>query len=275
MRALFLMTALAVCLLSACAVVPDTAEEAAMRERPEQPRIHADLIRSMLAQGQNYAALAHIEELQRSGKSNRDELASLRAFALYKLDLIPEAQRAYTALLDTAYAAQAHHGLGLIASRSDLRTAVRHFNSAVQLRPTDAGIRNDLGYTLMLAGRLTEARHHLATAMELAADGVQAKTNLVMSFLLEGETKRAQALARNFGIDAAQMQQIAAESRVVRRLMADRAHEFTANFTADITVQADDDHKNEETRHAIENNRAARQSIPGLYRSEHAGHTGG
>ncbi len=249
-----LVAALLALALAACATVPDSAEEAALRERPQQPRMHAELVRGMLAQGKYHAALAHIEELERAGEANPRELRWLRALSLYKLGQLDEARQAYQGLLKTDYAGQAHHGLGLIAARSNLRQAVRYFNQAVKLRPTDAEIRNDLGYTLLLAGRLTEARHHLATATELAPGEARAQSNLVLSFLLEGREAEAQSLARSLGIDAEQQRQLAVESQLIKRLVAQRAEEFTAKEEVEVEVEDDSD------------GRADERPLPGLYR---------
>ena len=214
--------------LSACAVVPDTAEEAALRERPARPGVHVDLVRGMLKQGQNHAALAHIEELERSGEHDAQELLLLRAAAQYQLGQLSAARDAYRRLLNTPFAGQAHHGLALLASRDDLGRAVRHFNAAVERRPTDAQIRNDLGYTLLLAGRLTEARHHLKTATELAPDAHNAKVNLVLSEFLAGDAATARQLARKHGIPDRRLRELEAESVLMQQLIAQRADEFSA-----------------------------------------------
>ncbi len=240
--------------LTACASVPDTAEEAALRERPQQPRMHAELVRGMLSQGKYHAALAHIEELERAGDANPRELRWLRAMSLYKLGQIEESRRAYQGLLKTDYAGQAHHGLGLIVARQDLRQAVRHFNQAVKLRPTDAEIRNDLGYTLLLAGRLTEARHHLATATELAPGESKAHSNLVLSFQLEGRESEAQSLARTLGLGEDQQRQLELEAQLIRRLVAQRAEEFTAKDEVENDVEDDSDSLTDD------------RPLPGLYR---------
>lgn len=242
--------------LSACASIPNSAEEAALRERPDQPRIHAELISNMLAQGRNYAAMAHIEELEREGRTDKDQLLLLRASAKYQLDELVEAESGYRALTDSDYAGQAWHGLGLIAAQRNLRESVIYFNKAVTARPTDAQIRNDLGYTLMLAGRLAEARHHLATAAELSADDVQAKNNLVLSYLLEGQQEQARKLSRSFRINDEDFRQLQAESRVIQRLMAQRANEFEQPLAE---MPAEKEKSNE--RKATDQ----RESIPGLY----------
>ena len=85
MRRARLVSAVLAMWLSGCAVVPDSAEEAALRERPVKPQVHADLVQTMLAQGQNYAALAHIEELEARRGADTEQLRWLRATAQYKL----------------------------------------------------------------------------------------------------------------------------------------------------------------------------------------------
>ena len=248
-------------LLSACAVVPDSADEAAMRERPEKPQVHADLVKAMLEQGQSYAALAHIEELESRGGADTELLLWLRATAQYKLGDYAESEQNYRALQDSTYAGQAWHGLGLIAAQRNLAESVRYLNRAVAARPTDAQIRNDLGYTLMLAGRLTEARHHLATATELNPNALQAKNNLILSFLVEAKQEQAKQLANSFSTNAAQLRQLQAESAVIRRLMLNRAAEFNhvAADAAALTQQ-------EKTAHEEQEFDGAERSMPGLYR---------
>lgn len=241
--------------LAGCATIPDTPEQAALEQRPVQPRMHADLVFGMLAKGQNYAALAHIEELERRSDADQEQLTWLRALTLYKLDQLAESEQAYRSLLDSGdYAGRAHHGLGLIAARSNLRDAVLHFNQAVRLLPTDAEIRNDLGYTLMLAGRLTEARHHLATATELAPESGQSRSNLVLSFLLEGLAEQAEALSQSFGMSREELRALQAESRIIQGLIAQRAAEFSTPAT-----QVKEHNDEQDSR------QSDRRSIPGLY----------
>lgn len=244
--------------LGGCASIPNSAEEAALRERPNQPRMHAELISSMLAQGRNYAAMAHIEALEREGRTDKDQLRLLRASAQYQLGELAAAETNYRQLTDTDYAGQAWHGLGLIAAQRNLRQAVIYFNQAVSARPTDAQIRNDLGYTLMLAGRLSEARHHLATATELVTEDKQAQNNLVLSFLLEGQDDKARKLAASFRIGDADFRHLQAESRVIQRMMTQRANEFEQPL-ADAATAKEKSHDNKDS--------VQRQSIPGLYRN--------
>lgn len=246
-------------LVSGCVAVPDSADEAALRERRNKPEVHASLVEAMLSQGQNHAALAHIEELERKGQTDSEQLRYLRAQAEYKLGDFAAAQDNFIQLLQSGFAAQAWHGLGLISARSDLRLAVQQLNRAVSARPTDARIRNDLGYTLMQAGRLTEARHHLATATELDANAVQAKSNLVLSFLVDAQDARARALASSFQLTAEQWRQLQAESQIVRRLISERATELTSASQAEPFPEMKHEQKHDQ--------KPQFDDLPGLYRS--------
>lgn len=161
--------------------------------------VHTDLIRGMLAQGQYYAALAHIEDQKRAIGDTR-ELRALEADARRKLGQTAEAVRLYNGLLDTEFDGEAHHGLGLMAFKTDRSSAVQHLRKAVQRRPTDAQFRNDLGYALMEMGSYKEALPQLATAVELDPSISTARNNLVVLLILSGDEVRAKQVVQDSGI---------------------------------------------------------------------------
>lgn len=174
------------------------------QDTPENRRqVHTDLIRNMLAQEQYYAAIAHIQAQARE-TGGSDELRVLEAQARRRLGQTAQAQAIYRELLKTKYAAEAYHGLGLTNSATDLRTAVWQLQQAVQRRPTDAEMRNDLGYALMIAGRHAEALPELATAVELEAGkgGVKARNNLVLLMLVSGDEASVNRLVQQSGMSA-------------------------------------------------------------------------
>jgi len=185
-------------LLSACASQhlggppPVSAESQAPHIKDED--IHADLIRQMLNNGQYYAALAHIQDQQRSGGS--DELTLLEADARSHLGQLVQADALYRQLLDSRYAAQAYHGLGRLYVGSDLTVAIRNLAKAVERAPTEVDFRNDLGYALMEAGRYTEANLQLSTAAELAPNQLTSRNNLIILMILEGHEVAVQQLAQ-------------------------------------------------------------------------------
>ena len=155
-------------LLLGCAQLPSTVEELA---RPEERRVlHGELVHDMLAQGRAHAALAHLEELERQqGELDADQRL-LRAEAYYRIGETAAAAADYRSLTDGPKAGQAWHGLGRIATPTDLRAALQAFNQAVAARPTDAAVRNDLGYALLLAGRAADGCRHLYTCLLYTSD---------------------------------------------------------------------------------------------------------
>lgn len=161
-----------------------------------QRKIHTDLIRGMLRQQQYYAALAHIEAQMRESGANA-ELRLLEAEARRRLGQVAQAQALYRDLLRTNYAAEAYHGLGLTNVSTDLRTAVWQMQQAVQRKPTDTDMRNDLGYALMLAGQHGAALTQLATAVELEAGtgSRKARHNLILLMIVRGDEPAVRKLA--------------------------------------------------------------------------------
>ena len=173
----------------------------ALPSDPSRDRqVHLDLIQRMLDQDQNYAALAHIETLQRQG--NDSQLRLLEADTRRKLGQYPQAQQLYTALLNTPYAAQAYHGLGLIAARSNPTVSLDYLQRAVRLAPTDVEMRNDLGYALMLARRYSEALPQLATAVELEPGSSKNRNNLLILMMLMRDEASVQRIVRESQVDA-------------------------------------------------------------------------
>ncbi len=195
--------ALIVCaLVVGCAGLPSNVEDMA---RPEKQRVlHGELVRDMLAEGHNYAALAHLQELQRQQGYLNDDQRLLRAEAYYRLGEIESARADYLELTRTGKAGQAWHGLGRLDAPTDLRAAIQEFNRATKLRPTDAAIRNDLGYTLLLAGRVEDACRHLYTGHELAPTQHRIVGNLLLCEALRGDKEAVERLLQVHGFTSAE-----------------------------------------------------------------------
>lgn len=176
--------------------------------------VHTELIQTMLAQRQYYAALAHIE--QRVGEQGQTpELRYLEAEVRRRLDQVREAEALYRGLLrNSRYAGMAYHGLGLVAaSRKDLRTAVQHLRAAAERRPTDAEIRNDLGYALMLAGRYDEALPEIATAVELDGDDDRARNNLLILLMLKRDEAGVRRVAGESAVSSAELARLRTQAQ--------------------------------------------------------------
>ena len=175
--------------------------------------LHNELIRGMIAQDQFYAAVAHIQA-QRVSSGDSTELRWLEGDARRRLGELSEAERLFNTLGDSAYAAHAQHGLGLIAARRrQEERALTHLTSAVALHPTAAEFRNDLGYAYLRAGQFDAALRQLATAAELAPDDPRIRNNLILLLLASGDTQRARAMADNSDVDAAGFARLQTQAR--------------------------------------------------------------
>jgi len=152
-------------------------------DRQTSRGVYTDLIRSMLAQQQYYAALAHIQEQQRRDEGN-DELRFLEAETRRQLGQVVEADKLYRKLLRGEWAAQSYRGLGLLHAARNLPAATQFLREAVQRQPTSAEMRNDLGYALMSGGRYREALPEIATAVELDRNSAKARNNLIILLIL-------------------------------------------------------------------------------------------
>lgn len=216
-----LLASLAALLLMAACAAPQRLSPATPSHRDaaddeEVAGVHTDLVRSMLAQRQYYAALAHIAELQnRYGK--RDELLVLQAEALRELDRDDEATAIYRELLRGRYAAEANHGLGLIHAPTRLATGLAYLGEAVRQRPTDVEMRNDYGYALIRGRRYEQALTQLATAMELAPSNTRARNNLLILLMVTGDEAGVRRVAAAAGLEN---QTLAALRRQAARLQA-------------------------------------------------------
>lgn len=199
---LILIACLSACVTETRRTLDDAVAQEIPEETPEtRRRVHQDLIQKMLDQGQYYAAIAHVQA--QTGESGlTPELALLEAEARRKLGQTAEAKALYRKLLRSSYVAQAYHGLGLTNVKTDLATAVWQLQQAVERQPTDAQMRNDLGYALMIAGRHSESLPELATAVELASGRAseKARHNLILLLMVTGDASSARRLIRESGL---------------------------------------------------------------------------
>jgi len=180
----------------------------------ENALLYTDLIRQMIAQDRVYAALAHLQAREREFGVT-DELRLLRADILRRMGDAPAATSLYRQLLDGAYAGQAQHGLGLVLSAADPAAGLAHLEKAVALVPTDARMRNDLGYALLRRGDYPGARLQLATAYQRDEDNELNRNNYILLLLVQGENRRAARIAARSPIDAGVMRQLRRQAQTI------------------------------------------------------------
>jgi Flp pilus assembly protein TadD len=201
---LWLQTALNAMAADAKAPIKLIADKVCTELIPEESTRLA-LIQQMLADGKPHAAIAHLDALKT--KSERAEL--LRAHGLRQTGRAQQAQVIYEQLTNSCVSGHAYRGLGLIASNAgNLPEALRYLKAASGTLPTEHTIRNDYGYVLMQSGQHDAALHEFLTAVELAPDYRQAAHNLILLLYQQGDTARAEAFAKQFGIVADELQQL-------------------------------------------------------------------
>lgn len=174
--------------------------------------VKLQLIRQLMDGGKLHAALANLDATDRSSP----DAIYLRAELLRQTDRPGEAEPLYQSLLEGCRAGRGHHGLGLIAGRARrMDEAVKQLEEARRLLPTDAHIRNDLGYAFLLRGDDARARHEFVTALELEPNHRMSAANLVLLMLARGEDKSAEALARQTEIGDAELTDLRAQAREI------------------------------------------------------------
>lgn len=96
----------------------------------------------------------------------------------------------------------AHHRLAVIADQNrDFAAAERHYSAALETRPNDPDVLNDLGYCYLLQGRYPESERTLRDAVAIAPTHERALTNLGMLYGKIGDLDRALAVLRLTGSD--------------------------------------------------------------------------
>lgn len=162
-------------------------------------------IQQMLTEGKPHAALAHLEATRL--KTPPAEI--LRANALRQTGRTQQAKDIYESLTNSCMSGFAYRGLGLVASvNGNTQDAIKYLEAARNILPTEHTIRNDLGFVLMEHGHYELALHEFLTALELVTDYRQAANNLILLLYKQGETTRAEAFAKQFGIVTEEMQKL-------------------------------------------------------------------
>lgn len=186
-------------------------EQAALTKEGElgkNPELYLQLIRGIQQKGLYYASLAHLDAFALRWKDN-DEATLLRAHALRAIGQPDKAKELYGKLASGNFAAEAYHGLGLIAmSQGQQKEGVDALNKAAALAPTNTDILNDQGRALLEAGRLEEAKQSLFRAAELDSRNKKVGANLALLLMLEGKGPQADETFRRYGIPAPAQQEL-------------------------------------------------------------------
>ncbi|AQW32778.1 hypothetical protein ACEQ38_19335 [Ralstonia syzygii subsp. celebesensis] len=197
------------------------------------PGTYLSLIRRMQEQGMYYASLAHIDAyVQRFGRA--PEVVLLRADALRETDQLAAAEADYRAVVDATSAlgagtqgallnAHAWRGLGITAGRQGrFAEAARRLQLAAQGNPTDASTASDLGYALMRAGEVEQARVPLMQAAQLDAANPKIAGNLAIWLAVNDRKEAAASLTAHAHLSEAARKAIDEDVGRVRSAWRDR-----------------------------------------------------
>jgi Flp pilus assembly protein TadD len=199
-------------------------DKTARAEYSEQG-VYLGLIRKMQEDGLYFASLAHIEVyVQRFGAG--PEIQVMRADALRETGQDQAATLAYQQLAASGrgvQAAHAHHGLGLLAGRQDdFARAVAELRQAAALDPVNARISSDLGYALMRAGALQDARVPVMQALELDARNPRVISNAVVWLMADGKRAQANAMMQKAALPEVTRSAIRKDAERIARAAAAR-----------------------------------------------------
>jgi len=221
------IAAAALSLLGACSSFDkasnDQAErmEAAIQRQqlePEKPAtdnklVYLDMIKTMQSRSLYFASLAHIDAYRKL-HGDSPEIMRLEADALRATGQMEAADKAYRRLLDTAEAAAAWRGLGLLAAqRGDYAAAVAALQESTRRDPINATALSDLGYALLQNDEFSAARLPLIQAAELAPDNRKIVSNLALYLMLAGENDKARHLMNKAGMPQETQEEIARQAR--------------------------------------------------------------
>ncbi|SFP04587.1 Flp pilus assembly protein TadD, contains TPR repeats [Variovorax sp. PDC80] len=205
----------------------ETTTEAKAATNIDTQTTYIKVVDQMQQQGLWFASLAHIDALEQRWGITPDS-TRLRADALRQTGQGELAEATYKRLLGTPIEGAGYRGLGLLAgARGDYAEASRLLRQAQRRTPTDPLLLSDLGYAVLRAGQVEEARLPLMQALQLQPDNKQAQANVALYLEVTNQREQATAL-----MDANRMPE--ATRTAVRE--AARQMRVVGNSTAAIAV---------------------------------------
>lgn len=133
-------------------------------------------------------AAGRVEQLIKSGQ------AAIRAAGTGDSAKLDEARQIFQQVLQfDPENASANHGLAIVADlRKEWQAAEYHYKIALQKRPQDPSLLNDLGYSYLLQNRFHEASQYLTQAIQISPQHERAHINLALLSLKRGDRVTAQ-----------------------------------------------------------------------------------
>ena len=159
---------------------------------------------SMLGQEPDKAGLPHPTSSKSKSSASLNALLDRgeEALSKYYQDHSPahltEAHRCYEqALKQEANNPESHHGLAIVCDlQQDYDSANIHYRAALERNPDNGKILSDLGWSLALQNRLSEAESLLLQATKLDPGNAQAIQNLAYVYAKQGDYNLAESTYR-------------------------------------------------------------------------------
>ncbi|MBW2939489.1 hypothetical protein [Zhongshania aquimaris] len=217
MSKLLISTCTLVLLLSGCANTPASKQAAASNcnvPTSKEESVTLDLIEQQVSEKQYYSALAYLEKAPDSSP----RVLRLRAEAQRNTGMLDEAYTSYRNLSLTCMAAFGHAGMAkILATRGDIPQAHQQMLKARRLAPSNADIRNDYGFILLAHKNFKGAQREFMTALQLQPGHPVAIRNMVMSLILDGDSRTALRMAKNNGIPSQEFRELLSQANAFKQ----------------------------------------------------------
>ncbi|MFT6476152.1 MAG: Flp pilus assembly protein TadD [Zhongshania aliphaticivorans] len=211
------IASLLVVILAGCASTPSSQQKTASNcnvPTSKEENISLDLIEQQVLEKQYYSALAYLEKA--SDKNPR--VLRLRAEAQRNTGMLSEAYESYRNLSLTCLTAYGHAGMAkILATRGDIPQAHQQMLKARRLAPSNADIRNDYGFILLAHKNFKDAQREFMTALQLQPGHPVAIRNMVISLILDGDSRTAVRMAKNNGIDTTEFKYLLSQANAFKQ----------------------------------------------------------
>lgn len=211
------LCSVALVVLSGCANMPAAKQVSAGNCNvpvSKEESVTLDLIEQQVAEKQYYSALAYLEKAPDSSP----RVLRLRAEAQRNTGMLNEAYASYRNLSLSCMAAYGHAGMAkILATRGDIPQAHQQMLKARRLAPSDADIRNDYGFILLAHKDFKAAQREFMTALQLQPGHPVAIRNMVMSLILDGDSRTALRMAKNNGIPSEEFRELLSQANAFKQ----------------------------------------------------------
>jgi Flp pilus assembly protein TadD len=206
----------ALIVVSGCANMPASKQVSASNCNvpiSKEESVTLDLIEQQVTEKQYYSALAYLEKAPDSSP----RVLRLRAEAQRNTGMLDEAYKSYRNLSLSCMAAFGYAGMAkILATRGDIPQAHQQMLKARRQAPSNADIRNDYGFILLALKNFKAAQREFMTALQLQPGHPVAIRNMVMSLILDRDSRTALRMAENNDITSSEFSNLLAQANAFK-----------------------------------------------------------